>query len=178
MSELKKKIMKRQGITGSGHQGWARPAKLPGSEGDAHTSRHACYGIRSDVPCPSPAPHGEAPAPATYPTGPDVVGVSHGLPLVEFVNLLQLLPVHVRLRLLVGKTADGLHGGDGLLGGVVGLGQGVLHILGELLRGAEGGRGGSAGARLPVAHHPARPSSAGLGKRGHGDIFQGRGQQG
>lgn len=65
---------------------------------------HVCFGIWRDPPAhPS---HG----PSTYPTGPDIVGVSHGLPLVELVHLLQLLPVHVGLRLLVGEAADGLHG--------------------------------------------------------------------
>lgn len=103
---------------------------------------HVCSGTWRDSPA-QPSPRA-----ITYPAGPDVVGVSHGLPLVELVHLLQLLPVHVGLRLLVGEAADGLHGRDGLLSRVVGLGQSALHILGELLQGAGGGRGSSAGAML------------------------------
>lgn len=130
------------GITGSRQQGWAHPTRFSGSGGEPALGS-------GETPLPIPAP-----GPSTYPTGPDVVGVSHGLPLVELVHLLQLLPVHVGLRLLIGKAADGLHGRDGLLSRVVGLGQSTLHILGEFLQGAGGGRGSSVGARLPVAHLP------------------------
>lgn len=108
---------------------------------------HVCSRTWRDSPA-HPSPTQGSPRAITYPAGPDIVGVSHGLPLVELVHLLQLLPVHVGLRLLVGEAADGLHGRDGLLSRVVGLGQSALHILGELLQGAGGGTGSSAGAVL------------------------------
>lgn len=132
---------------------WPQTAGLGSPHGVPWKWRKTMCALGSgETPLPIPAP-----GPCTYPTGPDVVGVSHGLPLVELVHLLQLLPVHVGLCLLVGKTADSLHGRDGLLSRVVSLGQSTLHILGEFLQGAGGGRGSSVGARLPVAHLPACP---------------------
>lgn len=77
---------------------------------------------------------------ATYPTAPDVVRVGCRLLPVQFVHLLQLARVHLRLLLLIGKAPHSFHGADGLLGGAAGSGQGVLNLFGEPLRAGVGTR--------------------------------------